>query len=118
MGDLRLEEMGEHRPRVDERERAGRSGKRDVFALPVRIEPTIVGIVVLETEARRARRQVFAAPLDHASMDIDPQIGSRRGILPNQLPRNAAAAAAEVQHRVVRFYGHVLNHQASGRVVE
>ena len=71
VGDLGLQQMREHRPGIDERERARFRGKRDGLAAPLRIQPWVVGIMVLETEAGRPRHQVLPAPLDHASMEVD-----------------------------------------------
>ena len=64
------------------------------------------------------RRQVRPAPLDHAGVDVEAEVARRTSALLDELARDAAAAAAEVEHRLVGLGRDLGEHEVAGRVVE
>jgi len=75
-------------------------------------------VVMEEFEAGCKWGQVFAAPRDHAPMNVNPEISPRTRALLDQLPRDSSAAAPEVEHRLVGVRGQIRIHSLAGRIVE
>ena len=114
-----LDGVGEDGERLHERERVVLRRERRRLRLPVAgIKGLIGDVVVDEVEARCVRSEVPTAPLDHPTVEVDPQVALRTRALLDQLPGDSAAAATEVQHGLVGLGWKVGIDQIPGGVVE
>ena len=66
------------------------------------IEHHIENIMVQKGEMRRNGLKVSLAPADHSRMKVDAYVHLWSGTLLQQLSRNPSAAAAEVEHLLVK----------------
>src|SRR3954464_10804643 len=83
-----------------------------------RVQQIMKHVVVLKSEPRCMRGEVFLAPGDHPSVTIHAQVTLRSRALLDQLPREAAAAASEIEHGRVRRFLHIRKDQLRTWIVE